>query len=399
MLGLALVGWLLGPASAFGGPIDVPVSTPADLEVFTREGCPHCAAATRFLDELQRTHPTLHILRHDIGRDPTALTRLRDLAETQHLRPVGVPAFYLRGQLLIGFTGPEGTGRQLVALLSESKRGSAASAPDGACRMEATAPCEPLPQVTSPDFEGVTVPFVGRVTVQQLGLPLFTILLGLLDGFNPCAMWALVFILSLLAGLRDRVKLFVIAGTFVAVQGFVYFAFMAAWLNVFLFVGLSRAAEIVLGAMAGLAGIVHVKDFLALGRGVSLSIPPSAKLTLYAKIRRILYAEHLAGALLGTVLLALLVQGVEFLCTAGIPALYTRVLTMRQFEAWLYYGYLAVYNAAYMLDDLVILGVGVVTLSQRRLQEREGRWLKLLSGTVMIGLGAMLMLKPEWLRW
>lgn len=209
----------------------------------------------------------------------------------------------------------------------------------------------------------------------------------------------LVFTLSLLDGLRDRVKSLVIAGTFVAVQGLVYFAFMAAWLNVFLFVGLSRAAEILLGTIAGLAGVVHVKDFLAFGRGLSLSVPSSTKPTLYAKVRRILYAEHLAGALLGTVALAVLVQGVEVLCTAGLPALYTGILTRHQLEGWLYYGYPLLYNAAYMFDDVIVLGVGAVTLSRRRLQEREGRWLKLVSGLVMVGLGIVLIAKPEWLAW
>jgi threonine/homoserine/homoserine lactone efflux protein len=32
----------------------------------------------------------------------------------------------------------------------------------------------------------------------------------------------------------------------------------------------------------------------------------------------------------------------------------------------------------------------VITLSRHRLQEREGRWLKLISGLVMVGLGLYL---------
>jgi hypothetical protein len=108
-------------------------------------------------------------------------------------------------------------------------------------------------------------------------LPLFTLALGLLDGFNPCAMWVLLFLLSLLVRLRDRKRMALIAGTFVLVSGAVYYAFMAAWLNVFLAVGLSKVVRVLLGTTAVLIGLINVKDFVAWGRGPSLSIPDAAK--------------------------------------------------------------------------------------------------------------------------
>jgi uncharacterized membrane protein HdeD (DUF308 family) len=114
-------------------------------------------------------------------------------------------------------------------------------------------------------------------------------------------------------------------------------------------------------------------------------------------MRSILYAERLTAALAGAVVLAVLVQIVEFLCTAGLPAMYTRILTLQALSPMAYYGYLALYDLAYMADDILVLAVGVITLSQRRLQEREGQWLKLVSGSVMIALGLILLLRPGWL--
>ena len=150
-------------------------------------------------------------------------------------------------------------------------------------------------------------------------------------------------------------------------------------------------------SIAGLAGAINIKDFWAFRRGISLSIPDAAKPGLYARIRRILQAENLLAALLGTVMLAVLVQAVELVCTAGLPALYTRILTMQQLDRWVYYGYLALYNMAYMLDDVLVLAIGVITMSHYRLQEREGRWLKLISGIVMVGLSVVMIVKPDWL--
>jgi hypothetical protein len=188
-----------------------------------------------------------------------------------------------------------------------------------------------------------------------------------------------------------------IGGTFVAVSGLVYFAFMAAWLNIFLLVGLSSATQVVLGGFAVLVGVLNMKDFFVFGHGVSLSIPAAARPGIYARIRRILQAEHLPGALAGVVVLAVLVNTIELLCTAGLPAVYTRILTLRQLPWWAYYGYLGLYNVAYILDDSLILSLAVITLGRRKLQQNAGRWLKLVSGVVMLALGVALIVQPTWL--
>ena len=244
----------------------------------------------------------------------------------------------------------------------------------------------------APAVDSVTL-FGHALSLTGLGLPVLSAVLGLVDGFNPCSMWVLVFMLCMLAPLRDRRRMLAIAGTFVLVEGLAYFAFLATWLNTFLLVGVSRASEVAVGLFGCVVGAIHIKDFVAFGRGLSLSIPAAAKPGIYARIRRIVVADTLAAAITATVLLALLVQIVEFMCTAGIPALYTRILTLHEIEGWRHYAYISIYVAMYMLDDILVLGVGVVTLSQRRLQEREGRLLKLLSGSVLVGLGIALLMR------
>jgi glutaredoxin/cytochrome c biogenesis protein CcdA len=396
--GVVLLAHLLGavlrlPAAAGQ---EAPPSARVVLEVFTREGCPRCEEAKRFLEGFRRERRDVDIVEHDVIHEPGALDRLRNLASERGIGAPGVPAFYVGGELVVGYRGPDLTGKRLEALVDRAEAARAETeAPEGACLADETAPCESVAPAPAGEAESIEIPFLGHsITISQLGLPLFTFALGLLDGFNPCSMWVLILMLSMLASLRDRVKMLLIAGTFVAVEGIAYFAFMAAWLNAFLLIGLSRASEVVLGGVSFLAGLVHLKDFWALGRGISLSIPQGAKPGIYARIRRILVAENLLGALVGAVVLAVLVQVVELLCTSGFPALYTRILTLRQMDPISYYGYLLLYDAAYMLDDVLILAVGVVTLSRRRLQEREGRWLKLISGAVMVGLGAYLLFAP-----
>ena len=348
--------------------------TTPDIEVFVRAGCPHCEAAKIFLDELRREQPSLHIALHDIAEDPIARQRLATLAKDRGITTIGVPTFLIGTDVIVGFRSSDTTGVEIRAKLEQNAPGAA-----------------------HPTAESIETGWFGPLGVHDLGLPLFTVLIGLLDGFNPCAMWVLLFLLSLLVNLQDRRKMALIAGTFVAVSGLLYFAFMAAWLNVFLAIGLSRTIQIGLGSIALFIGAVNVKDFFALHQGLSLSIPESAKPGLYARVRRILQADDLAGALVGVIVLAGLVNLIELLCTAGFPAVYTQILTMQQLPAWQYYGYLGLYNLAYIFDDGLMVTIAVVTLSRRKLQEGAGRWLKLAGGAVMLSLGIVLILKPEWL--
>jgi len=361
---LAAISALLGAAwlarSARAGE-------PPRIEVFTRPGCPHCAAAQRYLARLARERPGLRVIEHDVAADPSARERLLALAAERGVAGVGVPSFVVGPRLLVGFDAPETTGREIEAALAGR---------------------EPA----------VALPLLGPVAPDALGLPLFTIAVGLLDGFNPCAMWVLLFLVSLLAGLRDRRRMALVAGTFVAASGIVYFAFMLAWLGAFLALGASRGLEWLLGGVAIAIGAIHLKDAVAPGVGPSLAIPEAARPTLYRRLRGILRAERPGAALAGATLLAVLVNLVELGCTAGLPALYTRILTLRELPTAGYVGYLALYNLAYVFDDALVVAIAVVTLSRRRLQPRGARGLQLASGGILVALGLLLWLAPGWLR-
>jgi hypothetical protein len=220
---------------------------------------------------------------------------------------------------------------------------------------------------------------------------------GLVDGFNPCAMWVLLFLLSILVNLRSRARILLVAGTFVIVSGAAYFAFMAAWLNVFMLIGYLRPVQIFLGVLAIAVGSVHVKDFFAFKKGISLSIPDSAKPGIYVRVERIVRAENVIGALIGAIVLAVLVNIIELLCTAGLPAMYTQILSLQKLPAWKNYAYLLLYNLAYMFDDSVMVLLVTVTMGKRKMQERQGRYLKLISGLAIIVLGVIMIVRPGWL--
>ena len=147
----------------------------------------------------------------------------------------------------------------------------------------------------------------------------------------------------------------------------------------------------------GLLGVVNLSEFWRKVPNFTLSIPASAKPGLYARMRGVMQSRSLPAALAAVAALAVVVNAVELLCTAGLPAVYTAVLSQQNLAAAAHYGYLGLYIVGYIADDALMVGIAVLALSSNRLTEGTGRWLKLISGVVMVALALLLLLRPGWL--
>lgn len=341
-----------------------PATEQAVLEVFVRDACPHCRAAKAYLPAFAATRPWLHIAYRSIDDDPAARADLIRHSRNAGIWPPGVPTFVFKGRAVVGFDSAERTSPALVALL------------------------EPQP---AREEEKSVPTFFGPLSVSNLGLPLFALALGLLDGFNPCAIWILLFLLSMLVHVRDRTRMALVGGTFVLVSGAVYYAFMAAWLNVFLMASMATALRVGLGLVAMLIGAINMRDFSRRGQEF-------AKSDVDERMRAVIQAEMLPASLAIVAMLAVAVKIVELLCTAGFPAMYTAILAQQNLSQHLHHAYLGLYILGVIADDVIMVTIAVLVLSSGKLSERTQRWLKLASGMVMVALGLVMLLRPEWLR-
>jgi cytochrome c biogenesis protein CcdA/glutaredoxin len=433
------------------------------IHAYIRSTCQHCRDAKQFLTGFVQQWKGMRVTFHDIDREAGAKQEMYRLARQHGITAPSFPLIYVCGRVISGYHTDATTGRQIEDLLwkasvavgkkepidrrSEQTENKPAfvqfsvnrkiawlvadiggqatvayaddrnigekdvpiAVPEAGPPPGSQSSLPPLDEeeslaeqsyeVPMEAPEGVELPWVGYIRVRDLGLPAFTFLIGLIDGFNPCAMWVLVFLLSVLVNIKDRRRIAAIAGTFVVVSGLAYFAFMAAWLNLLMVVGIARPLQIALGVLAIVIGLVNVKDFFAFKKGVTLSIPDSAKPGIYARVRRIVTTDYISVAIGLSVVLAVVVNVVELMCTAGLPALYTQILTLQQLPAWKNYVYLGLYNIGYMLDDSLMVIAFVITLSHRKVREAEGRWLKLISGAVVLALGLAMLFRPDWLQW
>ena len=345
--------------------------------------CPHCAAAHPYIDEIPLARPWVKLHALELSRHPENVKQYQAMAQALGDDAAGVPAWLFCGEMHVGWDGDEVTGATLRQRLDACRARAGGSAGAG------------LAGAQTPPVAPIKLPLIGAVDAASLSLPALTLVLAGLDAFNPCAFFVLLFLLSMMAHQQSRTRMLVIGGIFVAVSGLMYFAFMAAWLGVFQLFGHLAWVTLVAGALAVFVGAVNVKDYFWFEKGLTLSIPESRKPDIFRRTRNILSAENMPAMIAATAFLAIAANFYELLCTAGFPMVYTRLLTLAGLSPAARYGYLAAYNLIYVLPLAAIVAVFAGSLGARKLTEREGRLLKLMSGVMMLELGVLLLLAPE----
>jgi len=369
------------------------------LYYFFSPTCPHCQAAKPLIAELETKYPWLKVERY-VVKDNRANARFYfDTAQSLGVEALSVPGLVFCRQIVIGYDSAATTGKQLEDALTacHDRRVANPGAPDPAAGDAAGAAGGTTQLSAAEKNAGTTinVPFVGEVDAKAFSLPILTLVLAGMDAFNPCAFFVLLFLLSLLVHAKSRTRMAIVGGTFVLFSGLVYFVFMAAWLNVFLIAGELRVITFVAGLLALTVAALNIKDYFWFKAGPSLSIPDAAKPGLFKRMREVVASGSMGPMLVSTVLLAIVANSYELLCTAGFPMVYTRALTLADLESWQYYAWLAAYNVIYVLPLLAIVTVFVKTMGARKLSESEGRLLKLISGFMMLGFGLVLLIAPN----
>jgi thiol-disulfide isomerase/thioredoxin len=348
------------------------------LIFFYSDTCPHCHKENLFLENIASKYPNLTIEKYEIS-EPGAVEMLYSLASEHDFKPRGVPVTFIGIDYFIGYDSDKTTGKEIEKAIVT-------------CLTEHVTQCEP----TNKNI--IDIPFFGQMDAKDISLPIFTIIIGGLDGFNPCAMWVLTFLLSLLLYARSRKKMLLIGSIFVITSGAIYFLFMTAWLNFFLFIGYVDIMRIIIAIIAITAGLINIKELFWFKKGVSLTISDKQKPKLFEKMRKIIHEQSTFIAIIGTIALAIFVNFIELLCTAGLPAVYTNILTLNNLPWLSYYLYLLLYNIVYIIPLFIIVLVFVFTMGRHKFTEKQGKILKLISGILMLLLGLIMLIRPELLN-
>ena len=347
-----------------------------EINFFYSAICPHCAEEKEFLKDLGEKYPEIEVKEYEVFYNIENQKILNDFYEKYQVPERGwVPVTFTPTKYFIGFN--EQISRDIENCLKE-------------CLGEG----ETVSQKTK-------FLFFGEIDISKMSLPVLTVTLGAIDGLNPCAMWILLFLIVLLINTRSRKRMILIGGTFILASGIVYFLILSAWLNLFLAISYINLTRIIIGIFALGVGIWQIRNFIKFRPGVckvtdgKSGLGDKIKNGLKNRAERLVSSSLTLGILGGIIILALGVNLIEFFCSAGLPATFTRILALNQLSALNYYLYILLYTFVFMLDDLIIFSLAAITFSRIGFTEKYNYWATLIGGLIILTLGILLLFKPE----
>ncbi len=344
-----------------------------EVHFFYLTGCPHCAEQRPFNEKLAEKYSQIQIIEHDAGT-PAGRGLLSEMLAGRGIEyEPEFPITIFENQVFGGWESEETTGRKIDEALQQCLAGN----------------CPPSAGEEPRDT--IVLPWVGEIVLADYSLPALAVILGLVDGFNPCAMWVLVYLISIIATLRDRKRIWLIVGSFVLASGILYFLFMTVWLNAFLLIGYIRPVTTIIGLVALGGGVLQIREVIETKGAIVCKVTDeeSRKNTM-ARIHNIVSSPLTLGTIAGIIALAFTVNSIEFVCSAAVPAVFTRVLSLASLTTFQYYSYIMLYVFFFMLDDLIIFGTAAFALSSN-LGERYSKYFRPLGATILIILGVLLL--------
>jgi thiol-disulfide isomerase/thioredoxin len=390
VVGLLLIGLLifLNEAELFAktaGPPEVS-ETNFTVHFFYMPTCSHCAEQKPVNEEIMRDYPDVPFVYHDVTQS-SEYGLFTKMAEEHNLdvSTLGVPTTFVGKQVFVGFESRNITGAKIRSAIEFCVNQCINQTPEAITASEA-------------GLKEFTLPFLGKTDLTGFSLPALAIILGLIDGFNPCAMWVLVYMISLLMGVNDRKRIWIIAGSFVLASGILYFLFMAAWLNAFLLLSYFRPITIIVGLIALGGGILSVKEYIETkGQLVCKIEDEEGKKKTMTQVEELISAPLTFAVVIGIVVLAFVINSVEFVCSSAIPAVFTQILALSNLSAFEHYLYILLYDIFFMLDDLIVFGLAAFAVSGG-FGEKYARYCKIIGGIILVSLGAVLLFAPQMLR-
>lgn len=342
--------------------------------------CPHCQKQKKFNSYLKAKYPELKWAEYDISIQENAKLLAEFVERSAHTQHKGVPITYIGPYEIFGFHTEQTTGTTLEKAIQAYIKNDPSLFDE---KMQETDSIKPI-----------QLPILGEIDYTEYSLFSLAVVLGLVDGFNPCAMWVLVYLISMIMTLKDRKKIWFLVGTFIVASGTLYFLFMTAWLNIFLFLGYLRILTLTIGLVAVGAGILNVRKYLHSKEEFVCEIGDAeSKLKTMNKIYQIVQAPLTFFTILGIIALAFVVNSIEFACSAALPAIFTHTLTLSNLTNLQYYGYILLYDFFFMLDDLIIFSLAVLALDTN-IGQRYTKYCKIIGGLVLLILGGIMVFYP-----
>jgi len=370
---------------------------PITIYVFRGEGCPHCADEEVFLADLIARYPNVKVMDYETWYDADNQALFNQIADAYDFKPQGVPTTFVGDQYVVGFNDNIAT--QIEDAVKYYMELGTYPDPMDRLKPEPEATPRPTPQPIDVNSTQIDVPLFGNVDLKNYSLLASTLLISLIDGFNPCSLWVLSMLIALSLHTGSRKKVFIIGFVFLTVTAAVYAVFILGLFSVMSIIKYVGWIQVIVSLVAAFFALINIKDYFWYKEGLSLTIADDKKPGIFKKMRNVVNASNNIWATIGaTIVLAVGVSLVEFSCTAGLPMLWTNLLNTQGVTPLTFGLLLLVYMLIYQLDELIIFVPAALTLRSSKFEEKQGRLLKLIGGIIMLVLAFVLLINPAWLN-
>jgi glutaredoxin len=357
------------------------------IHVFLDYSCRECDETKEFIDSLKFSNAEIKY--HNINEE-----KEKDLydsfKEMYGLKTAGYPTVFIGENYFIGLDSLK---ENFEKTIKECKK---KDCPCPTTKIKGITPSLPKSDFKPEQTNTINLPIVGDIDIGRMPLFLMTSLIAFIDGFNPCSLWVLTFLLGIVIYTGSRKKILLIGLTFLLVTASAYGLFMLGLINVFYYVVYLLWIKIAVALIATIFAVVNIKDYFWYKKGLSFTISDKYKPKIFKKIRNLMDPnKSTISMIIATILMALGTVLVELPCTAGFPMIWTNIIAQHNISKTLFLSLFLIYILIYLSLELIIFIGVVLTLRKSKFEEKHGRILKLIGGMIMLSLAFALVFMPE----
>lgn len=357
-----------------------------NIYLFYREECPHCHEEMEYLKTLDLSNYNLIKLSVDEKENRELFNKVQDLLDKPSN---GVPFLLIGGRSIVGFDKTITPGI-ITEVLSKKNTCDV---------INSINKNEKLIKCDEEDILNYKLPILGDINPKTASLGIIAVVMGFIDGFNPCAMWILIFLISMLIGLNDKKKTIILGSIFILTSALTYLLFMKSWLSISEFLSTINYLKILIGLFAVYFGFTNIKNYFKSRKKDSGCevVDDKKRIKIIEKIKKIVKEKNYFLAILGIILLATVVNLLELSCSLGLPVIFGEILSINNLSSFKENIYVIIYIFFYMVDDLVIFILAIFTFKITAISNKYTKYSHLIGGIIMFIIGILMIFKPEWL--
>ena len=372
------------------------------LYVFKGDGCPHCKAEMDYLDTIKDKYTNLEIKEYEVWYDDDNASLLTKVESYFNIKRSGVPTTIIGNTVIQGYQNESSTGKKIERAINfyeeNDYKDIVKEIKDGTAIKNTKKSDKFQEEETKLDKEtSVKAPIVGNVNLKDVSLLTSAIILGLIDGFNPCAMWILLFLISALIGMKDRKRMWTLGLTFLITSGLVYMLIMLSWISIAVKITTIVWIRNIIAIIALIGAILNLKSFIKSKNSGCEIVDSKKRKNIFSKIKKFTSEKSFILAFFGIIGLAISVNLVELACSAGLPLIFTELLAINNVSGFIKFIYISIYIIFFLIDDIIVFTISMYTMKATGISTKYGKYSHLIGGLIMLLIGLLLIIKPEWL--